>query len=150
MGSTAVPATAADPNWTLVRRDGECRLESAVATISDGYIETPVRLELRDDAFFVVTESNLDLGDPGLGLRIDRDPVVPVAEPVGKTGARLAGDPDELVPRMIRGQQAELLLKFWPTWPETGVKTAPFSLIGFTKVYRQLEDCAAEPTEVKE
>lgn len=144
-------ARAADPNWRAVRGEaGECRLEAAEAVVSDGYDQTPVRLTLRDGAFFVATESNLDLGDQGLGLHVDRHPPVPIAEPVGLTGARLAADLGKLVPLMIRGRKAELRLKFWPTWPATGVKKVPYSLIGFTKAYRQFEACKGQGSETQE
>jgi hypothetical protein len=46
-----------------------------------------------------------------------------------------------LVDQFKRGLRARVQLRFWPTWPTTGVHSATFSLIGFTRAYAGLDEC---------
>ena len=43
---------------------------------------------------------------------------------------------DEIVQQFKAGSAVELRLRFWPTWPETEVVPARFSLIGFSAAYK--------------
>jgi hypothetical protein len=114
---------------------------SAEHRISDGYQETPVRLQLDDRQLTILTESNIDIDKPATGLLVDD------GEPISASGVKkdtnlvFSENLDTIVEQFIAGTNAEVRLHFWPTWPDTGQKAVRFSLIGFTRAYRQKETC---------
>ena len=71
--------------------------------------------------------------DSGLKLR-DRD-LIHVERYEGKKRAVFKTDYAALVRAFKAGREVEARLRFWPEFPITGVHSARFSLMGFTKAY---------------
>lgn len=139
VGAAATPGSEA---WRVnAERTGACALESTPVTVNDGYLDTPVRLRFTGGTLRVLTESNIDLQGQDLGVQVDDNAPVPFSALEGKTDVLVGGDLDAVVEQFVRGREAGVKLRFWPSWPVTGTKTATFSLIGFTKAWNQFETC---------
>lgn len=140
LSGAAVQADA--PNWlrqvrnNAINGDNECVLTSVTQTLFDGYQNTRVHIELNASGLEVISDSNFDIGGEPLGLAVDGGPFVAADGLEGETRLRFNHDVDRLVELFIKGNSAQMRLRFWPTWPATGDKTVNFSLIGFTKAYR--------------
>jgi len=137
---TTVRADAS--NWSRQLRnspiDGEndCVLTSKTKSLFDGYQNTRVHLELDAKGLEVISDSNLDFGGKlPLGVTVDGGDFFPADGLDGETRLRFSHDFDLLVQDFIKGIDARLRLRFWPTWPATGDKTIDFSLMGFAKAY---------------
>jgi hypothetical protein len=44
-----------------------------------------------------------------------------------------------LIVQFKAGLKANVTLRFWPTWPETGTHAAVVSLIGFTRAWDEMQ-----------
>jgi hypothetical protein len=140
-------ATRADAsNWGRELRydpqsnQSSCVLVSATHRIHDGYQDTPVHLELDEEALRVISDSNFDTtGDPP-DLSVDGGAFIPADAVVGATKLAFTRERDTIVEQFINGSTAQLRLRFWPTWPATGDKNVTFSLRGFTRAYRSTCD----------
>ena len=135
-------ARADVPNWARqLRNDPQnnqtaCVLVSATQTIYDGYQDTRVHLELGGAALQVISDSNFDTSGAPLGLSVDGGPFIASTASSAETHLLFSRDLDRIVEQFIKGNTAQLRLRFWPTWPATGDKTVKFSLLGFTRAYR--------------
>jgi hypothetical protein len=47
---------------------------------------------------------------------------------------------EAVVAQFKRGLHVRVQLRFWPSWPATGLHSATFSLVGFTRAYAQLAE----------
>lgn len=128
----------ANPNWVL---QPDCSLLSTEIIINDGYQQTPVRLQLNGTRLSVLTGSNIDFRKTATGLSIDGGALIPASDLDHDTNLVFMENIDVIAEQFIAGNNAELQLYFWPTWPDTGPKTVRFSLLGFTRAYRQKETC---------
>ena len=128
----------ANPNWTL---QPDCSLVSAEHAINDGYQNTPARLQLDGNRLTLLTDSNIDTGRPDTGLSVDGGERVAASGVENDTDLVFSHNLGSIIEQFIAGNSAEVHLHFWPTWPDTGQKTARFSLIGFTRAYRQKQNC---------
>jgi hypothetical protein len=144
----ASPGEAA--NWTVQRgldrltgRD-RCLLQSKVETIHDGHDDVPIQLVLTGDAMLVVTESNIDLTYPGIGLRVDRLDPIPIDRLFKDTMVVFDHETSTLIEAFIKGYQATISLGFWPTWPRGETQSTRFSLLGFTNAYHAFRACEAD------
>lgn len=144
-------AQAASPgvagNWTFQRdldrltgRD-RCLLQSRVETIHDGHDDVSIQLVLTADALLVVTESNIDLTYPGIGLQVDQLAPIPIDRLFKKTMVVFDRDIATLIEEFIKGYRATVSLGFWPTWPKGETQSATFSLLGFTQAYHAFRAC---------
>ena len=145
VAQAASPGGAA--NWTVQRgldrltgRD-RCLLQSKVETIHDGHDDVPIQLALTADAMLVVTESNIDLPYPGIGLRVDQLDPIPIDRLFKKTMVVFDRDIATIVEEFIKGYRATVSLGFWPTWPKGQTQSATFSLLGFTQAYHAFRAC---------
>lgn len=137
-----VLAGSAPATWDVVEAaEGGCALESARVALNDGYLDIEVQLRFHAGQVRALTPSNLDLDAGDLGLTVDDKQRFAVAELDGPTDLLLAAGADEVGAQFVRGREAVLRLRFWPTWPVTGTKSAAFSLIGFTKAWTQYQEC---------
>ena len=124
-----------------VKDESHCVVESPVQTIDDGYQDTEVFLRLDSTTLMVMTRSNVDADDPDVGVRVDKHELIKPDSVYLEQKLVFAKDISNIIEQFKEGRRATLTLEFWPTYPDTGTKTATFSLIGFTKAYAKLPDC---------
>jgi len=132
-------------NWELdsTALSGSCALVSPVVSIDDGQgSDTNIQLKLNKNQLLVTTDSNIDNTLNDLGLKVDNNSFIYITEVVDTTHVSFKQDRiDEILKQFVPGRKVLLHLRFWPTWPTTGIKTAEFSLIGFTKALKSLPQC---------
>ncbi|EIJ35230.1 hypothetical protein [Thiothrix nivea] len=141
----------AEENWQAASPeatgDGACLLSTPKQTINDGQGDTKVWLEVDKTAVVVRTQSSIDPEFKDIGLQVDQETFLPFDEVRNETDLVFAKDIQVLTQQFIKGHSVTVSARFWPTWPTTGVKTIPFSLIGFTKAYQEGCGAIAEPPE---
>jgi hypothetical protein len=134
-------AAAAESVWERVSPGGEkdldarCAIRSASATVSDGYQDIAVHLAVTPSAILVRTESPLDASFSDIGLEVDENEFVAMDGVFRRQSAQFSKAYQELVQQFKKGRSVRAQLRFWPTWPVTGIHSVSFSLIGFTKAY---------------
>lgn len=140
-GLALTPALA-NAAWTAVgrpdpvTRQSRCLLVSETQTTPDGYDSTPVFLAWDGASLRVITESELDASFADLQLAVDKEP--PIRSDV-ITHHKMVLVFDQELPKLIQqfraGKQANVYLRFWPTWPATQSFPISFSLAGFSKAH---------------
>jgi hypothetical protein len=141
LAGVALCAHAADaPNWE-VAHDSGCALRSAPQTVNDGYQTVQARIVV--DAAKVVVESPSDLDDSfsDIGLALPEHDFIRADRVEGKKRAVFESRYADLVKAFKAGREVEARLRFWPEFPVTGVHSARFSLMGFTKAYDEAKGC---------
>ncbi len=134
----------ADANWQIDSAgfSGRCSLVSPVLEIDDGQGKTKIQLNLNREQLLVTTDSNIDNAMKDIGLQVDDKVFIYITEVIGTTDVVFGRDRiDEIINQFLPGRRVLIHLRFWPTWPATGIKTAEFSLIGFTKTLKSLPQC---------
>jgi len=127
--------------WTVTKvQPGQCRLDSDKVSLSDGYQTTTVQVRVTPNEVRVVSESTFDDSKGGLLVQVDKNEAVKAdgldgAKTVIFKGPSVAS----LIDQFKAGLKAQVQLRFWPTWPETGTHTAIVSLIGFTKAWDEMQ-----------
>ncbi|MCB1774510.1 MAG: hypothetical protein KDI88_12905 [Gammaproteobacteria bacterium] len=142
LGLLAVTVAQASGPW-LTRSAGAdgCILFAEVPEVDDGYSLTPVRVEIIGSRLTVLTESNIDTTLGPLGLSVDGGTFMQADRVESGTNLVFEDQVQEMVQAFIRGSNARLTLRFWPTWPQTGDKQVDFSLKGFTQAYNSALTC---------
>lgn len=144
---TVLASQVASADWTAkvaydpVQDESHCVVESPTQTIDDGYQDTGVFLRLDSTTLIVMTRSNVDTDDADVGVRVDKHELVKPDSVYLEQNVVFKKDISKIIEQFKEGRRATFTLKFWPTYPDTGAKTATFSLIGFTKAYANLPDC---------
>lgn len=144
---TVLASQVASADWTAkvaydpVKDESHCVVESPVQTIDDGYQDTEVFVRLDSTTLMVMTRSNIDADDPDAGVRVDKHELIKPDSVYLEQHVVFEKSISKIIARFKEGRRATFTLKFWPTYPDTGAKTARFSLIGFTKAYAKLPDC---------
>ena len=137
-------ANVAHASWKIdsTGLSGQCALVSPVLKINDGQGETKIQLILNKEQLLVTTDSNIDNTMKDIGLKVDDKAFIYITEVINTTHVVFGKDRiDEIISQFVPGRRVLIHLRFWPTWPATGVKTAEFSLIGFTKTLKSLSQC---------
>jgi hypothetical protein len=137
-------ANVAHASWKIdsTGLSGQCALVSPVLKINDGQGETKIQLILNKEQLLVTTDSNIDNTMKDIGLKVDDKAFIYITEVINTTHVVFGKDRiDEIISQFVPGRRVLIHLRFWPTWPATGVKTAEFSLIGFTKTLTSLSQC---------
>ena len=136
---------SAQENWEIDAAGlaGACAMVTPVIVINDGHGETEVQLKLNREQMVVITDSNIDNSKQDLGLRVDNNPFIGITGLSGEMNVVFGKDQiDTIIDQFVPGRRVIIYLRFWPTWPETGIKEAEFSLIGFTKTLQSLSQCS--------
>jgi len=137
----AEPATTA-ADWVVKPGAGTaCILESSPESIPDGYQTTAVRIRVDAKMVTVSSPSVFDPGFSDIGIAVDGEAMVPMDRLADPRTAAFESQYAALVEQFKRGLRARLQLRFWPTWPPTGVHSATVSLIGFTRAWERLNEC---------
>ncbi len=134
-------------HWSLDRRPNpvtnrtECILSSRSNSIFDGYEQTNIQLLLTLESIYVKTGSNIDLGYPGTGMRVDNGTLRPFDGVTKTTNAEMSRNVKALYASMEPGTNVVVRLGFWPTWPVTETREASFPLEGIAEAIRALQAC---------
>ena len=137
----------ASADWTAkvaydpFKDESHCVVESSAQAIDDGYQDTDVFLRLDSTNLMVMTRSNVDVAGSDVGVRVDKYELIKPDSIYMEQNVVFKKDISRIIEQFKEGRRATFTLKFWPTYPDTGVKMATFSLIGFTKAYDNLPDC---------
>lgn len=142
-------AAAADAaaNWTakriddVFRNESRCVLETAAVTIDDGRSPTNVFLRVDTRSLMIMTESNVDLGRPDVGIQVDEHKPIKPDRAFLDQNLLFETQGAQIISQFKAGLSVEVRLRFWPTWPDKGLKTVRFSLIGFTQAFSRLPGC---------
>jgi len=147
MAGALVAATGAHADWTAshsydqVKDENRCVAESDRLRIHDGYRETELYLRVDKDSVLVVTDSHIDTRVADGGISVDGAAPMPPDEVYRDQNAFFRKHAAKLIQQFESGRRAEVRLRFWPTWPTQGRKTATFSLRGFRKAFARLPGC---------
>lgn len=136
-----VPQDAADPAETVA-----CLLTTPHHTLNDGQGDTTLWLEVDKTALVVKTKSSIDTEFKDVGIQVDQQAFIPFDEIRHETDVAFSKAIKAITQQFIDGHEVVVSLRFWPTWPTTGVKRAAFSLSGFTSAYQQVCQPATTPT----
>jgi hypothetical protein len=136
-----VPSVAA-AEWAVKPGTGAaCVVESAPEPISDGYQATTARIHVDGKTVVVSSPSVLDPGFNDIGIAVDDHEIVPMDRLADSRTAVFESRYPAIVEQFKRGLRARVQLRFWPTWPATGVQSATVSLIGFSRAYARRDEC---------
>ena len=143
----ALSFVIADASWNVKRSAGgksanECHLESDPVTMSDGYQDIEGFIRLDHDEIRLVTGSPLDASFTDIGIAVDDNAFVKVEAVRDRKEALFKTAYEQLLQQFIAGSRVVASLRFWPTWPATGIQTASFSLVGFSKAHAEMTACA--------
>jgi hypothetical protein len=127
--------------WTLTKvQGGGCRLDADKASLSDGYQTTSVQVRVTASEVRVVSESTFDDSKGGLQIQIDKNEAVKADGLDGAKAVVFKGAAaSSLITQFKAGLKANVTLRFWPTWPETGTHSVVVSLIGFTRAWDEMQ-----------
>lgn len=144
LGAAAVAAADA-PNWQVTRESGGgkggCALRSAPVAVNDGYQTVQARILVDEGKVVVESPSDLDTGFSDIGLALRDQALMRIDRVEGKKRAVFESGYGAIVKGFKAGREVEVRLRFWPEFPVTGVHSARFSLMGFTKAYNEAMAC---------
>jgi len=138
--------TTPDGNWTtkrifdVFRNESRCVVETPATTMDDGRSPTKVFLRVDGRSLTVMTQSNVDIG-ADVGVRVDDNKLIRPDKIFLDQNLLFETSSAQIIEQFKAGLVAEAHLRFWPTWPDKGLKTVRFSLIGFTRAYARLPGC---------
>ena len=136
----AAPPPPEKDAWTLTKAQGGCRLDADKGALSDGYQNTSVQVRVTATEVRVVSESTFDESKGDLNIQVDKQDAVKADGLDGAKAVVFKGAAaTTLIAQFKRGLKANVTLRFWPTWPETGTHSAVVSLIGFTKAWDEMQ-----------
>ncbi len=145
-----LPAPAASEtafNWEArriedpFRNEIRCVVETPRQTINDGHQDTTIYLRVDGRSLLVLTESSLDLNHPDVGIRVDDGALIRPDKTYLDQNALFESTAATIIAQFKAGLKVDVALRYWPTWPSRGVRTATFSLIGFTAAFGRLPGC---------
>jgi len=138
---------AQEPNWSVQMASNDdansprCFLKTPDIVIDDEQGETTMSLRVDNERMIVITDSNIDAGFGDLTIEVDGKGTIPADSVLSGKNVLFESQIIKILEQFAAGRRVAVRLRFWPTWPTTGVKTAHFSLIGFTKAEARLTDC---------
>ena len=118
-----------------------CVITSAKKSVNDGYQEVSAQIIVDSNTVIVKTDSELDPSFSDIGMRIGNRDLIPVGSVKQKKEADFESHYAKIVQLFKEGREVTVQLRFWPTWPVTGVHSVSFSLIGFIKAYDEAAKC---------
>lgn len=127
-----------------------CTLVTPHKIMDDSQGQTEVWLEINPKALTIKTRSDIDTAFNDVGIRVDEKEVILFDEVSNKTNVMFSNAVGPITEEFIRGLNVQVQLRFWPTWPSAGPRTADFSLIGFTKALDDLTGCGTKPQAADE
>jgi hypothetical protein len=149
----AVASRAADDppavteNWTAkrisdpFRNETRCVVESRRQVVDDGRQQTTIYLRVDERFVLVLTESSVDVKHPDVGIRIDDGALFKPDKAYLEQNVLFESAAPAIIAKFKVGLKVDVALRYWPTWPSKGLRTATFSLIGFTRAFARLPGC---------
>lgn len=134
-------------NWSLLNsedvsnKSAACTLVTLTKKMNDGQGETTVWLELSDKELLIKTKSDIDKSFNDIAIQIDDKKKIELDEVRSDTDVVFSKSIIDITKEFIEGNNVKVQLRFWPTWPTSGLKSIDFSLLGFTKAYESLLTC---------
>ena len=127
--------------WTLTKvQGGGCRLESDKGALSDGYQKTSLQVRVTATEVRVVSESTFDDSKGDLRIQVDKNEGIKADGLDGPKAVVFKGaSAGTLIAQFKAGLKADVSMRFWPTWPETGTHSLVVSLIGFTRAWDEMQ-----------
>ena len=140
---TGVADASAATQWDVKtdRASAPCVLESSRESVWDGYQKTTAYISIVARSVSLVSVAPFDGASGDIGLAVDDEAFINMDRLGADKVALFDSKFDRLIEQFKAGKEARVQMRFWPTWPVTGAHTATFSLIGFTRAYRQLSAC---------
>lgn len=118
-----------------------CVLRSNITEMEDGYLQTPVFLEVFSDLIKVSGQSPIDLSYNDLGIKVDAFDSVSIDAIASETNALFFLDLKTLITQMTKGDKLVVALGFWPVTPVNQAYSAEISLRGFSSGIKNLSEC---------
>jgi len=88
----------------------------------------------------VVSESTFDDSKGDLRIQVDKQDAIKADGLDGpKTVVFKGASAGTLIGQFKAGLKADVSMRFWPTWPETGTHSLVVSLIGFTRAWDEMQ-----------
>ena len=88
----------------------------------------------------MLSESTFDDSKGDLSIQVDKQEAVKADALDGAKAVVFKGPAAAtLIAQFKAGLKANVTLRFWPTWPETGTHSVVVSLIGFTKAWDEMQ-----------
>ena len=118
-----------------------CSITSAKMPVDDGYQKVSAQIIVDSNTVIVKTESELDPGFSDIGMKVGNRDLIPMDKVSKKNQAVFESNYAKIVEQFKEGREVTVWLRFWPTWPVTGVHSVSFSLIGFIKAHAEGMKC---------
>jgi hypothetical protein len=127
--------------WTLTKgQGGGCHLDSEKGTLSDGYQKTSLQIRVTATEVRVVSESTFDDSKGDLRIQVDNKDAIKADGLDGPKAVVFKGaSAGTLIAQFKAGLKADVAMRFWPTWPETGTHSLVVSLLGFTRAWDEMQ-----------
>lgn len=118
-----------------------CVMETRPRAVHDGYRNSVVFLRVDRERMLVVAQSQMDISKGDVGVSVDQMELIKPDSVYLDESLLYDKSIGEIINQFKPGLEAQVYLRFWPTWPSKGLKTVSFSLLGFTRQYARLPDC---------
>ena len=139
--ATHVWATEWQVNQESGRDKNFCVITSAKMHVNDGYQEVSAQIIVDSNTVVVKTDSVLDPGFSDIGMSVGKRDLIMIDKVKQEKQAVFDSNYAKIVQQFKEGLVVTVQLRFWPTWPVTGIHTVSFSLIGFLKAYEEAMQC---------
>lgn len=121
-----------------------CTVETPAQAVFDGYNDSKVWIEVDAAAVFVRSDSPIDMGFADVGLRVGNHDLIRADRIERDRAAVFQSQYPLVVEQFKKGARVVAQLRFWPTWPTTGIHETTFSLVPFTRAYEDLTTCTPQ------
>ena len=132
-------------DWQVDKESGRdknfCAITSVKMHVNDGYQEVNAQIIVDSNTVVVKTDSVLDPGFSDIGMKVGKRDLILIDKVKQEKQAVFESNYTKIVQQFKEGLVVTVQLRFWPTWPVTGIHTVSFSLIGFLKAYEEAMQC---------
>lgn len=130
-------------NWVVDKppySENRCTLKSKPVSIKDGAGGTTVTVVVDESRVTILTKSDIDLSYDNTGVVIGSDTFG--YDAINKdTNAYIENNVHRLIDKMKANDSAEIVLGFWPTWPQTNTYTANLDISKAALALKALDHC---------
>lgn len=127
--------------WQLDRTQDYCVLRGQEISMLDGQGTTQVKIQLMPNQWSVITDSDIDLSYPNVGITTDTGQQLLLGKVMDETIALVTSDFDLATKALLGAQKITIALGFWPTWPVTDTQTLTLTMEHFPAAYLTWQEC---------